>query len=356
MDEKKYTLTFYVDNQKEEHPELRFESQIMAVREEELTKPPVLPIGRNRKEKLRKRLVSNRYKPTYGARKRFKLESDRFNIERRLGSKLVMVACSAVAVGIIMGLMVLSFFAQEPGQEQAAIPTERSLGDPADEKTLLIPAGYVEKDHLYLPSRTYYVLQAGAFSDQHAAQKMNEEIKEEGFPAAIFPTSEAYRVYLALGSNQDEGAGLSQLLEGENFDVYVRTHETQQIELNIGKVEEKLDLLPTFLAISDQLLNQLLKLSTAVLVQEEAIAEEDLKNVEEMHRKLLLEVQQVLNQASTPMAEHVEQLMRILTVGVSAVEAYTKQPHTSYAWQIQQAGLNYLFQYERLLDWMTKEI
>jgi hypothetical protein len=343
MEEKKYKLTFYMDNQKEDHPDLPWDNQFVFVQER--STPPALPVGRSRKDKQRNSLVK-RKQHFYPAVKH------KVRAEGKKGSKLVLVACSAVAVGLIIGLSVLSLFAQDEGQDLAESHTgQTSPIQNGAQDTLLMPAGYVENGRLYLPSRSYFVVQAGAFSEKESALKAQDQLQEKGYPAAIFRSEDVYRVYMAIGLSREDGRQLGQMLENERLDLYLRSYQTSEVELNVGQVEEKLGPLPQFLARSDQLLNQLLERSTEALVSEERVfSDDDMRAAHEMHRQLLLEGQQVLNQVNGPMAQLIEQLMRELTLGVSALDAFENQPHLSYMWKIQEVGLNYLTVYEELLS------
>ncbi|GGK15940.1 hypothetical protein GCM10010965_06210 [Caldalkalibacillus thermarum] len=275
----------------------------------------------------------------------------------KVGSKLALIAASAIALGVIMGMMVLALFAEQGAEQAPASATDSQMSAVHSQDStgangaLMLPAGHVQDGRLYLPSRTYYVVQAGAFSEQQAAEKVREQLERQGLAGLVSPGEAPYRIYMGLAVAKDDAERLGIYVKQEGIEVYVRTHETREIEADISHLEEDLSVLPAYLARGDQLLGDLARTSLVLLEQRRAkLTEEEWKDLQEQHRLFLKEGQALLAGLNGEMARAGEQLLRELSAAITALEAYRKQSHPSYLWQVQQASLNYLAAYEHLVS------
>lgn len=348
MEEKKVTLTFFLDNPVEEHPDVHLVQNWQRLQPsgmgDKASRSPALPVGDRRRHR-RKR---------WGDRRReegFSLPEKRRENGRK-GSKLILVASSAIAVGLIMGMTVLSLFSQG---DEASLPTAREplSRETGEEELLMTPGTDPEKGELVLPSLTFFVAQAGAFSGEEAALKAREQLQGKGYPAKIFRGEDSFNLYVALGATKADMEALGERLERSGLDIYLKKVETKPLTFGQKGDLEKIEPLPDFLSASGQLMEQLLE-SSAMFLKGEGLKEQELRSLKELHRQVLLEGQKVINVLDGQVGQHGEDMMRELTVALSALEAYVHKPHSAYVWQIQQAGLNYLALYEAMLDKLEK--
>lgn len=353
VEEKKVKLTFFLDNPKEDYPDVHLVQHLHTVQPVNMStaggRPPALPVG-NRRGLRKKRARSGR------------MEADDFPSggKSSLGEKkgtwlsLMMIVSSAVAVGLMMGMLVLSLFSPEEGDLLATREAQQREASAGQGDDLFTPGSYWQGGRMVIPSHTFFVAQAGAFSRKEVAEDAREQLHGKGLPAEIFLGEDSFNLYVAIGANRDDLERLERVMEKAGLEIYLKTHRTKSMELEMGDEPTKLKPLSAFLSASGQLVNQLLDFAVTVLVKEKNLTEENLTPLKTLHRQVLLEGQQAINVLDEEIAQQVEGLMREQTVALSALEAYIQKPNPAYVWQILQAGLNYLASYEALLDQLEK--
>lgn len=294
-------------------------------------------------------------------------------------SKVIFIAGAAIGVGLLLGMMVLSIFSgldqdvqnQIPSgvhinnsqqQEQGTSPDEASNEDvgaaASDENTpLLIPSGNVENGVVELSSRSYFVVQAGAFSDLIAAREVKQTHVSVGWAGLLLEGSEPYRLYTGISTTKEDATLIGRYYQENGVDVYVKEHVTPNLsEAKIGADEKSLKLFPAFLTKGDQLLAKLGEISArGIMNGEYQLSLAEWNEVKDLHRVYLQEGQQVFAAWTEDEKAFGEQMMLQMTAGVNTLEEFRKQNHVTYLWQVQQAALEYVNQYEQMIEKLTQD-
>lgn len=273
-------------------------------------------------------------------------------------SKALMITLSAIGIGILLGMMVLSSFSNlgnnqlttiNGGTNQQVVNGNGEVADDGD----VGGAANVEGTGttLSLPSQTYHVVQAGAFSDLEAAQDVEQRLTEKGWAGMVLDTEEPYRFYVGMASSREHIIAVSHPIQKEGVDVYLREHGTASVDQALVSLDEDIiEEVPLFVQLGDDLIKELTQIAADGLNNSDyELNEEQWQELQELHRQFLQSGQTVFNAWGGKEEELGEEMMRQLTTAVSTVETYKDQRHASYLWRIQQSVLNYLRVYETLL-------
>lgn len=291
-------------------------------------------------------------------------------------SKVIFVAGAAIGVGLLLGMMVLSIFSnldqdvptqipsgsnnnpQQHGQETSPTnTTNRDVGTTSDEDTpLIIPSGNVEDGTIQLSSRSYFVVQAGVFSDLDAAREVKQLHVSDGWAGLLLEGSEPYRLYTGISMTKEDAKLIGRYYQEHGIEVYVKEHLTPNLsEAKIEADENSLRLFPVFLIKGDQLLAKLGEISAKGIMNEEyQLSLAEWNEVKELHRVYLQEGQLVFATWTENEKSFGEQMMFQMTSGVNALEEFRNQNHVTYLWQVQQSALQYVNQYEQMIEKLSQ--
>jgi hypothetical protein len=283
----------------------------------------------------------------------------------KTSSKVFLTAGAAIGVGILIGMMVLSVFSNF-----ADIPVSQKTNNPSPDKTEattvvgdeeaasldgatleIIPSGNVQDGTVQLPTRSYYVVQAGAFSELESGRRTLDIHKSNGWAGLLLEEGTPYRFYIGLAGSKEDAGQLSAYYNNQGVETYVKEHLTPHVKGAKVQVEENvLQLLPGFLTKGDQLIIKLGKV-TAAGIQDPTytLSLEEWKSIQELHMTFLQEGKQLFSKWDGEEKKYGEQMVHNLNSGVNALEAFRKKQHVSYLWQVQQSSLNYLNEYENLV-------
>lgn len=293
---------------------------------------------------------------TKSRRKKYQLSN---NFKK--GSKIALNIGTAIGVGVLLGAMVLSIFSSleektslTSSQKSSIQQTQQSEAQTVSvdgETPLLIPTGSVENGLIQLPAKSYFVVQAGAFSDLTAAKDVLQKHQQAGYSGILLEDAEPYRFFIGIGSTKEEASKIAAVYKEQGMETYVREHIVA--EVSDGKLAadpESLTKLPTFLNKSDQLvakLNQVV--SKGMGDPTYKLSAEEWKKLQNLHQSILKEGKLF----STWQGEEKkvgEQMVHHLTKGVTTLETFKNQNHLAYLWQTQQATLDYMKEYEKFVS------
>jgi stage II sporulation protein B len=297
-------------------------------------------------------------------------------------SKVLLTAVGAIGVGVILGMMVLSIFsnlgqeestsrAVNPEQPEGKAQTENQANGSSEEDVstgssnkavtdqdnpVIIPSGNVQDRVLDLPARSYFVVQAGAFSDLDAAKTIIDKYKNNGWAGLLLGAESPYRLYIGLSQNKKDALLLGQYYDEQGVEeIYVKEHLTPPVtQIKVQAEEGILQLLPTFLAKGDQLVAKLGEISAyGIMDPEYVLTLEEWNKVQELHRSFLQDGKQLFSKWTGEEEQFGEKMMHELTAGVNALETFRKQSHATYLWKVQQASLQYVKEYEGMVADLT---
>lgn len=290
----------------------------------------------------------------------------------RKSTKLLLVAGSAILVGLIFGLAVLSIFsnlAEEPHTEaaaysqpslqerlaahgQAAPPgTSPALTPSSPTNETNSPVAESEQTVIHWPSRTYFFVQAGAFSEYQAAQVMLQQYTQAGYPGRISGNENPYRLFVGVSPLKQDAQALARYYEAQGLESYVKEILIPDASISLGlsgtKGEEELN---NLLEKGDELLVLLSQTAAQGLGEEgQEIALEVWKQIQELHRDYIQLGKTIWEQWLGEEKQLGLEMDKQLAAAVDALETYRQRSHDSYLWASQQATLNYIETYHALI-------
>lgn len=284
----------------------------------------------------------------------------------RKSYKVILNVGAAIGVGILLGIMVLSIFsslnkeidpeaAAQKDVEQGMVngPSTGIEGNEqaSDEIPLLIPTGSLEDGILQLPGRSYYVIQAGAFSDIEAAKEILQNHQSAGYPGILLGDQAPYRFYIGVAPTKEEVNQIANVYKEQGIEIFVREHKRSDMVGQVHVDQEHTKLFPGLLSKGDQLVEQMCKITgQGIGSLDHQLSAKEWNQLQELHRAVLDEGRQVFSSWQGEGKKNGEQLLHHLTTGVNALETYRKQNHAVYLWQTQQAVLEYLKEYEKFVS------
>lgn len=323
--------------------------------EEESFRSPTIPFSHFQKRQRKQSWINERKKiDTPSHKKKYgRLKSS---------SKLFFTIGSAVGLGLVMGMMVLNIFSslnekssslsvegnRNPIENREGVQVPSTL---QEEPPLLIPSGNIEGKSVQLPSRSYYVVQAGAFSDKTMAGEGLSNQRQQGWAGLLLGESPPYRLYVGISSSREEAMLLGQFYREKNMEIYVKDHQIAQVSGAVVEIsEEALNYLPSFITKGDQLLTKMGQISArGIMNPSSSFNEEEWKQLQEQHRSFLQEGQVLFAEWEGNGGQTGQRMIHQITEGMNALEIYQKQKHVSYLWKVQQASLQYIEAYEQFI-------
>lgn len=164
--------------------------------------------------------------------------SSKYNRERkRWWTKFILTVSSAVLVGTVFGLILVSIFRQQgegqivpddlfqPNQDQAVITDVDEEGEDNDDN---------ETDVGRLSA---FVIQAGAFQSLEQAKIAQENFLLEKYPSVIWETDTDYRVFLAAYPTKEIAKQVGEQFIDGGFDVYARDWQSDSVSISQNEAE-----------------------------------------------------------------------------------------------------------------------
>jgi hypothetical protein len=287
--------------------------------------------------------------------------------------KLVVTAIAAIGVGLLFGFMILTIFSnlgddsplvggQAPNTESNVTVRPNQEGDMAtevpvgevnsinNEESVLIPSESEQDGLLQVQFPSFYVVQAGAFSELTPAIEILEQHRSAGWSGIILEKVAPYRFYIGIANSKAEAKVLEQFYKEQGVETYVREHTNSKVVVEGAQVSPaNLQYLTDFLTKGNQLVSKLSEIATIGIGNlEYQLTLSEWNKLQELHRTFQAEGRQLLPTLQGEEKEMAEQLLHHGTEGINALEVYRKQTHTIYLWQVQQAALDYLKQYDTL--------
>ena len=299
-------------------------------------------------------------------------KTDRPFWSNKKGWKALLTAGAAMIAGLVMGLTVLSVFSNLSSEEKMNHAGNESMegrvpdlnaSDAAEmndgeqgaslgtDAPHLIPAGSVEDGVVTLPSRSYYVVQAGVFSEEDKAQSAVEQLADADLSGLLMREDDAYRLYAGIGVERETADTVAQMVQEKGFETYVREHVIADISGQQVDVEEDaLSMLPTFLAKGDELVAQLSGVTVNGLsTPDYTFSDETWTDLQNRHHAFLEEGKPLFQAWQGEEQAIGQQMMREMNSAFQALENYKNETHPAYLWLVQQALLNYVQQYGQLI-------
>jgi hypothetical protein len=274
----------------------------------------------------------------------------------KFGVKLILTIGSAVGIGVLLGLLILTIFGQLNEQSppvhleqglQGEVERSNVSDGALDEPPLLIPPVVTEEGTTTLPARVYHVVQAGAFSEREKAHEGYQQLKSLGFSGLLLEDDSIQRLLIGMAAERGHAVKLAAYFVEQELETFVREHVTAEVQLSHPANEVVVEALTRFLNTGDRLLGRIAGIAMLGITDSEyqlSLAEwNDLKDT---HHQFVNETR--LLQSSWSEQEGFEQMARHIAEAMHALETFRKQPHQVWLWSVQDELLGYLQSYENI--------
>jgi hypothetical protein len=179
----------------------------------------------------------------------------------------------AVITGFLMGLVLLSFFAQEDGISKFYAPlmggTKTEQSDTQAPSTLKDSPSETSDFNgvaVELPSQPYFMVQAGVFGEESGANLLIDQLKIQGYEAMLLPTSTDFRVYIGTAGTKEDASLVASYFKGQNIEVYVKDFAIPSVNsLKLASSEADPAPIVTFLQEGEKLYQQLSHLHSGAI-------------------------------------------------------------------------------------------
>lgn len=251
----------------------------------------------------------------------------------------------AIALGIVFGFIVLSFFksgmmdnpdTSKPSISQMAEKETMQMNPQETAETGTIPTTTVS---ITLPASTYYMVQGGVFQDQASAAPILEKIKSKGWPSSFSGEKPAY-LFLGLAANRDHALAIANHFQ--EMDVYIKEFSVESktvlAELKQGATTNQEEWDQWFK--QEQIFVSAIGDAIGKGLTAGKLDDNQWKSITDAHRALLQYGRGWVNKLPGSQQSLGNRLLNDYTKGVSAMERYQKQPEAGHLWQAEQALLD----------------
>lgn len=291
----------------------------------------------------------------------------------------------AVALGLLFGFTVLMVFKEEqlsqsyktvlgetlqiPGPTKQTTdtlaPSTGTVGSvPANSQSettqqQLNPEEMIQSV-VSVPEQSFYLAQAGVFSDRTSAEPAIEPLQKQGFPHFLYEIEEKQHLFVATAPTRDEILGIASFLKNSKMEVYIKELAFPSLEIEMKLPQSLVAADPSapdsnkveaFFANGFELTRSLSAYSSKVLNQggnQQPISAEEENKLRDLHRRFLDEgraIQAGIPQEWQPLFKN---MIDGLNQAVTAMTGLKTQNATPYAWQVQ----NGVFQFvENYVSW-----
>lgn len=324
-----------------------------------------IAVGKDNLEDVEESFYGPKYVPSNRRKYKSRLKHNRdMNSKGVLG--IVASVTGAVAVGLMFGYIVLSFFESgfigQPSESKSVTSpstlegksiqvgeAQKNEGQQAQSgPTITIPEE-TDTISIQFPETKHYVVQGGVFKDQGSASPIVESIKSKGWPSSFLGENPAHLI-LGLAGHRDHVLPLAS--QYKDLEVYVKelTEEPKKASITIKQgvtmTQEEWDqwfkVEQTFIGTLAGAISS--GLSTGKL------EDTRMKEITEAHRQLLQNGRGIVGKLPESQQSLGNRMLNDFTKSVTALEQYAKQPTVGYLWQAEQALLDAYLSKQKLFS------
>jgi len=165
---------------------------------------------------------------TYG-----KNSSNRDRERKKIWSRIILTALSAILIGTTFGLLMLTIFSN--GTETPAV-NEANHQPTKENQSAGVSAQ--ENQKVELDDLSGYVIQAGVFQSLEQAELTQETLATQGLQSIIWETETDYRVFLAIYQSEQDADLVGEKITDEGIETYVRQWQSSSESIPLSEEEQ----------------------------------------------------------------------------------------------------------------------
>lgn len=251
----------------------------------------------------------------------------------------------AVAVGVALGVIMLTIFSSDNGFFQGTTMSGNSAvmnpvqpplaGDANDQnrKNVIVP----------LSEQPMFAVQAGTFSEKTSATQFLSQLKNQGIAGgSIFPLDGTFRIFIGAAGTKENAQQVAALLKAKGMDVYVKDLSipgTSTVSIQEGTDAGSVQ---GFYEKAATVFDKLSAISASELTANQAVKTDETASIEAAMKQLETEVPTVKKSLSANAQTSADQMVLHLKEALTAQKTYAQSPGQASAWMVQMHLSEYL--------------
>lgn len=245
---------------------------------------------------------------------------------------LIGALISAIVVGVSLGLMILTFFTG------TSTPVADANPGTADAVPAASEAGG------QFPLLTLEIVQGGAFEEQATGQEVVSNLQEQGLAATLTEVTEPIYMFIGAGGDRAQANKISSLYEEYGQDTYVKTYRVDGQAVT-GQEEEAV----VWFANAISHYKELLQLTVDGFGGGSLLTTERMEQLEQTTESLQADRDRAFMNLDQPVQDEALALGDNLVKAGEKLSAYVASDENSELWNSQQALLDALVNYEKIV-------
>ncbi len=263
--------------------------------------------------------------------------AERATARRVSWTKIFLTVSSAIASGVLIGMLILSLFTESRGGETVVSDHAAS---PANETISMEP-------NFVVPQQSLFVLQTGVFSSEQAAQQFQRDLQQQvtyAVDSVYERVADKFHVYAGIATDKGMTESLRQRLQFTSETAIIKPFQLQEFTVERSQSGQLL------LAQSIQSARGVL----AHLLSQEPPNPTDMTALHRNWSLIAQKAQHAAVQFSTQ--EEFHQLNRSLNQAYLAWLEWSKNPHDEHYQTVQGALLEYAMAEQKFMNRFSEHI
>ncbi|WP_284139728.1 MULTISPECIES: SPOR domain-containing protein [unclassified Virgibacillus] len=162
--------------------------------------------------------------------------------KKRANNKIVkpflLSAISAVAVGLLLGFIMLNMFGNM-GEKPSAVEQPAALTSDSDNKSRDSQKKAVNLIDASFGEMNAFVLQGGVFSQQENADVVRKQFEKSGYPAISWKKDTNFYVLVGLATTKQEAKTVADSMKENGFETYIKAWQVEEKVLQLTTDEDQ---------------------------------------------------------------------------------------------------------------------
>jgi hypothetical protein len=279
-------------------------------------------------------------------------------------ARLSAVAGGAVAVGLLLGYVVLQTFTGENPQPGTTTPSVQTVpsGTSVQQGKLVSPppaqpaAPKTKPITVVLPVVPLYVVQGGIFSTKEGAQQEIAAFQQKGWPVHMTEEGGKHALFLGVSASRDDALALAGTYRASKQDVYIK-------EKNLPAKTMTLSVPDTLSADTVKEIEQFGKNQVALFqtvsslmgtgLKEGKISQAAVEKMTAQHREVLQQGRSLTTVLEEKQKATLQNALNEMTTAVTTLQQFAGQPNRTYVWQAEGSILRFISLYKGWQEMMN---
>ncbi|MED0672534.1 hypothetical protein P4S95_20400 [Aneurinibacillus aneurinilyticus] len=296
------------------------------------------------------------------------------------------VAGGAVAVGLLLGYVVLQTFTMEPSNPEEKVPVileqakqnpqgkagVQEIGQLAQDKTAGQAANAASSEQakanelvdkpktkpvmVTLPAVPLYLIQGGVFSTKAGAEQERTVFQQKGWPTHMEEEAGKHALFLGVSASRDDALSLAEAYRASKQEVYIKEKSlpagTVTLNVPLGMSADATEEIKR-LGQAQANLFQIVSQSIGDGFKGGKISQDTLDKVLARHQEALKQGRRVTEVLDEQQKTFLQSALNEMTTAVTTLQQFAGQPNRTYLWQAEENMLRFISSYKKWQQVMT---